>query len=93
MNAAETLKGDGIRVNSVMMGWSYTDNEHLTQLDENPAGERWLEEADARSPVGRILRPNDISAMTLFLLSDASTMVTGGLHNIYPEEDVPGCYD
>ena len=92
-NAAQTLKGDGIRVNSVMMGWSYTDNEHLTQLDENPAGERWLEEADARSPVGRILRPNDISAMTLFLLSDASTMVTGGLHNIYPEEDVPGCYD
>ena len=53
----------------------------------------WLEEADANSPVGRILRPEDIAAMTLFLLSDASCMVTGGLHNIYPEEDVPGCYD
>lgn len=93
-NAAQSLKSDGIRINGVMLGWTYTENEHKTQVAESPHGEQWLEEADKgfAANFGRMLRPDDVTPLVAFLLSDASTMITGGLHNIFPEENVPGCY-
>lgn len=90
-NTAHTLKADGIRVNGVQLGWCFTDQEEVVQLQEK--GEGWREAAEATMATGRMLRPEDAASLAAFLLSDASTMMTGSLLDLFPEEAVPGCYD
>lgn len=76
-NAAE-LAPHGIRVNGINMGWCLTENEHRLQRDVH-GGEEWWRGADAGVPLGRILRPADVAATALFLLSGASVMMTGSI--------------
>ena len=90
-NTAHTLKADGIRVNGLQLGWCFTDQEEVVQLQEK--GQGWREAAEATMATGRMLRPEDAASLAAFLLSDASTMMTGSLLNLFPEEAVPGCYD
>jgi NAD(P)-dependent dehydrogenase (short-subunit alcohol dehydrogenase family) len=89
-NAAHALRFDRIRVNGVNMGWTYTPNEHKTQLAMGKP-ENWLDEADASKPFGRILRPRDIAGITAYLLSDESQMMTGSLIDF--DQYVVGNYD
>jgi NAD(P)-dependent dehydrogenase (short-subunit alcohol dehydrogenase family) len=89
-NAAYGLRGDGIRVNGVMLGWTATENEHVVQLAEGQP-EDWLARADASSPMGRILRPDDVSQLALYLLAPASRMMTGALIDLNYE--VVGAFD
>ena len=42
-------------------------------------GESWLVQAEARMPWGRLIHPDDVARLTLFLLSDASIPMTGAL--------------
>ena len=42
-------------------------------------GESWLAEAESRMPWGRLLQPEDVARLTLFLLSDVSIPMTGAL--------------
>ena len=86
-NNAQELRSSGIRVNAINVGWMLTDAEDAGQTAEK--GEGWLEEADAGSPTGRILRPIDIAATVIHLLSDASTMTTGAVIDIAPDV-IPG---
>ena len=81
-NAAE-LAPKGIRVNGVNMGWCATENESKLQTSVN--GSDWLDQADAGVPLGRILRPDDAAATTGFLLSNASSMMTGAILDLHPE--------
>ena len=81
-NSAAELRPHGIRVNQVNMGWCYTEAEDRGQRQTN---ENWLAEADAASPSGRILRPEDTAASVLHLLSEASAMVTGAILDISPD--------
>ena len=81
-NAAE-LATKGIRVNAVNMGWCKTDNEDALQTSVN--GPDWVKSADAGVPLGRILRPEDTAATVGFLLSDASSMMTGAILRLHPE--------
>ncbi|MBI1314695.1 SDR family oxidoreductase, partial [bacterium] len=37
----------------------------------------WLEKAEAESAFGRILKPEDVSELCIYLLSDASGILTG----------------
>jgi len=82
-NAAE-LAPKGIRVNGINMGWTLTENEHKLQSEVHK-NERWHEEADKSVPLGRILRPADVASSVLFLLSGASTMMTGAILDLHPE--------
>jgi len=82
-NAAE-LAPKGIRVNGVNMGWCLTENEHKLQSQQS-GDEKWYETADKGVPLGRILRPADVASSVIFLLSDASTMVTGSILDLHPE--------
>ena len=75
-NAAE-LAPKGIRVNGVDMGWCLTENED--KLQSANAGADWWKNADESVPLGRILRPVDVAASVLFLLSGASVMMTGSI--------------
>ena len=83
-NAAE-LAPSGIRVNGVNMGWCYTNNEDALQTQLNGGNANWIVEADAGVPLKRIIRPADVAATVLFLLSDATTMMTGGIIDLHPE--------
>lgn len=83
-NAAE-LAPLGIRVNAINMGWTFTENEDIVQQQEHAAGANWLQEADASVPLGRILRPQDVAASVIFLLSGASSMMTGSIIELHPE--------
>jgi NAD(P)-dependent dehydrogenase (short-subunit alcohol dehydrogenase family) len=42
-------------------------------------GEGWLAEAAASMPFGRLLNPDDVARLSLFLLSDASEPMSGAL--------------
>jgi NAD(P)-dependent dehydrogenase (short-subunit alcohol dehydrogenase family) len=82
-NAAE-LAPKGIRVNGVNMGWCLTENEDKLQSEQS-GDARWFEGADQGVPLGRILRPADVASSVNFLLSGASTMMTGSVLDLHPE--------
>ena len=81
-NTAAELRPHGIRVNQVNMGWCLTEAEDRGQSATNP---NWLSEADAASPSGRILRPEDTAASVVHLLSESASMVTGAILDISPD--------
>lgn len=84
-NAAE-LATRGIRVNGINMGQCLTDNEDKVQRAQaGTAADNWVTKADANVPLGRILRPADVAPMVVFLLSDASTMMTGSIIDLHPD--------
>ncbi len=84
-NAAFALREHRIRVNGLNIGWMETPGEHAIQAADG-APESWLELADAGSPFGRILRPQDVSRLVCFLLAKSGAMVTGSImdfdHNV-----------
>jgi NAD(P)-dependent dehydrogenase (short-subunit alcohol dehydrogenase family) len=82
-NNAAQLAPNQIRVNGINMGWCQTDNEDALQIEQS--GSEWVQQADATVPLGRILRPQDVAATIDFLLSGASTMMTGTIMELHPE--------
>jgi NAD(P)-dependent dehydrogenase (short-subunit alcohol dehydrogenase family) len=77
-NLAHSLKWDGIRVNGILLGWMNTPHEHQTQLADGEP-DNWLEEAEKTKPFKRLLRPEDLAELAMYLLSDRSEMMTGSL--------------
>ena len=77
-SAAFALRKDNIRLYCLNIGWTATGQEHIIQT-ENGQPENWLERADKTMPFGRLARPDDISPMVSFLLSDQARMVTGSI--------------
>lgn len=68
---AAELAPHGIRVNSILPGWTDTPGEL------NFATREQLDEAGRRLPLGRLGRPEDIGQAALYLLSDEAAYVTG----------------
>ncbi|MBW9093056.1 SDR family oxidoreductase [Microbacterium jejuense] len=64
--------GRGIRVNSVSPGYTAT---RMTELSRSMPGR--LESWKAAAPLKRIAEPSDIAGAVAYLLSDASSFVTG----------------
>lgn len=78
-NAANAHRFDRIRVNGINVGWVDTPAERQMQAVALGKGEGWLAEAAAAQPFGRLLTPDDVARLALFLLSDASAPMTGAL--------------
>ena len=78
-NAAHAHRFDRIRVNGVILGWVDTPAERHMQAVTLDKGEGWLAEAAASMPFGRLLTPEDVARLSLFLLSDTSEPMTGAL--------------
>jgi NAD(P)-dependent dehydrogenase (short-subunit alcohol dehydrogenase family) len=75
-NTANGLRRQRIRVNGINLGWTDTPNEHVVQsLQGNPVD--WLEKAEHQSPFGRLLKPDDVARLCIYLLSDDSGILTG----------------
>lgn len=69
---AVSLAADGIRVNAVLPGFIDTPMSRSGKSD--PA---FYESIIARTPMGRIGRPEEVSAVVLFLASEAASFMTG----------------
>ena len=78
-NAASSHRRDRIRVNGINVGWVPTPAEHIMQARTLGKGEDWLERANASVPFGRLLQPEEVANLAVFLLSDASGVMTGAL--------------
>jgi NAD(P)-dependent dehydrogenase (short-subunit alcohol dehydrogenase family) len=89
-NNAHALRHDRIRVNGLNIGWADTPGEHLIQQrDGNP--QDWRARAEPSQPFGRLLKPQDVGTAAVYLLSDASEMMTGALIDF--DQNVMGAYD
>jgi NAD(P)-dependent dehydrogenase (short-subunit alcohol dehydrogenase family) len=62
----------GVRVNALAPSWFVTDMGNL--IDREP---EYRERVLRRVPLGRMGRPEELVGATVFLLSDAASMVTG----------------
>jgi NAD(P)-dependent dehydrogenase (short-subunit alcohol dehydrogenase family) len=90
-NAAHAHRFDRIRVNAINVGWVDTPAERHMQAVTLRQGERWLEKAAAAQPSGRLMRPDDVARLALFLLSEDSGVMTGSI--IDQEQFVIGAWD
>lgn len=75
---ARSLAGEwadrGVRVNAVAPGYVDTDMSNVTVKDPH-FGDRWME----GTPMGRMLRPEEVASTNLFLATDASSGMTGSI--------------
>lgn len=75
-NVANGLRKHRIRVNGITLGWTDTPAEHVVQRKQG-SPENWLEIAEQKSPFGRLLKPDDVARLCLYLLSEESGILTG----------------
>ena len=80
-NLADQVAGDGILVNCIHPGTTRTPRQTmLLERQARDAGTT-VEEAEARAiagiPIGRMVEPEDIANLILFLVSDLAGAVTG----------------
>jgi NAD(P)-dependent dehydrogenase (short-subunit alcohol dehydrogenase family) len=78
-NSAHAHRFDRIRVNGIILGWVDSPGERQMQAVTLGKGEGWLTEAAASMPFGRLLSPDDVARLSLFLLSAASEPMSGAL--------------
>jgi 3-oxoacyl-[acyl-carrier protein] reductase len=71
------LARDGIRVNCVAPGWVHTDMAELALADPI-----MREKIFSVIPLGRVGKPEEIAAATLFLCSQHAGFITGEIFNI-----------
>lgn len=89
-NAAQALRGHRIRVNGINCGWMDTPGEDTTQRRFHGATDGWLEAAEARQPMGMLVKPAHVAGLASYLLSDDSGVMTGALVDF--DQNVAGAY-
>ncbi|TPM06485.1 SDR family oxidoreductase [Mesorhizobium sp. B2-3-11] len=87
-NVANAHRFDRIRVNGINVGWTDTPAERIMQAETLGNSPGWLDAANAAQPFGRLLKPDDIANLAVFLLSDAAGPMTGAV--IDQEQSVIG---
>jgi NAD(P)-dependent dehydrogenase (short-subunit alcohol dehydrogenase family) len=87
-NAANAHMADRIRVNGINLGWVPTESEHHMQSHVLGHGPDWHLSVAARMPLGRMLTAAEVARLAIFLLSDASTPMSGSVIDF--DQFVPG---
>jgi NAD(P)-dependent dehydrogenase (short-subunit alcohol dehydrogenase family) len=77
-NVANSQRKHRIRVNGINLGWTDTPAEHDVQRKQGSPAD-WCEQAERKSPFGRLLKPDDVARLCLYLLSDDSGILTGSV--------------
>ena len=78
-NAAQALRGHRIRVNGINCGWMDTPGEDAVQRKYHGAGDGWLALAEARQPMGMLVKPGHVAGLASLMLSPDSGVMTGAL--------------
>jgi hypothetical protein len=78
-NAAFSLMRDKIRINGLNIGWMDTPGEDRIMKTFHGATDGWLKEAEAKRPVGRLLKTDEVARAVAFLASDESGLMTGSI--------------
>ncbi|HTV67599.1 MAG TPA: SDR family oxidoreductase [Rhizobiaceae bacterium] len=78
-NAANAHRFDRIRVNGINVGWADTPAERVMQAETLGLGEGWLKKASEAQPFGKLLSAEEVANLAVFLLSDASGLMTGAV--------------
>jgi NAD(P)-dependent dehydrogenase (short-subunit alcohol dehydrogenase family) len=80
-NAASALAKYRIRVNQLNVGWTLTEGEDRVKRQEGK-GDRWLDDAIATRPFGRLLTPSEVAVAAAYFASDASALVSGTIMDL-----------
>lgn len=77
-NLANALKNERVRVFCLNIGWTDTEGERKIQRDLGMPDD-YLDQVAKRKPLGRLLVPDDIAAVCLFLASDRAKAFSGAV--------------
>ena len=89
-NVANAYRGKRIRCNGVLPGWMDTPGEAVVQKTHHGAGDDWLEKAEARQPMGQLVKPAELAGLITYMLSPQSGVMTGALVDY--DQNVAGAY-
>jgi len=90
-NVAHSQRFNRIRVNALLPGWMDTTGESAIQKRFHHAPDNWLELAEAKQPMGKLIKPAELAGLVVYLLSDSSGVITGSA--IDYDQNVIGAYD
>lgn len=85
-NLADALCYDGVRVNHFNVGWVLTPNEYQYKLNDGLPAD-WPETVPEQfAPSGRLMKPEEIAAASVYWLSDMSRPISGSVVDLeqYP---------
>ena len=78
-NAANAMRHHRIRVNAIAPGWMDTPNEDKVQKEFHGADDNWLADAEAKLPMGQLVKPHQLAPLAAYLLSPDSGVITGAI--------------
>ncbi len=78
-NAAQAHRWERIRINGINVGWADTPAERTLHAETLGRAADWLDRQAALQPFGRLLLPDDVARLAVFLLADSSLPMTGAL--------------
>jgi NAD(P)-dependent dehydrogenase (short-subunit alcohol dehydrogenase family) len=90
-NVAYAHRGNRIRCNAVLPGWMDTPGEDEVQKKWHAAPNDWLAQAEAASPMGQLVKPDQLADLVCYLTSPQSGVITGSL--IDYDQNVVGTSD
>jgi NAD(P)-dependent dehydrogenase (short-subunit alcohol dehydrogenase family) len=90
-NVAFGVMRHGIRVNGLCIGWMDTPGEDRIMRLYHGAQDDWKAEAEAKLPMGRLLKVDEVARAVAFLASEASGLMTGSIIDF--DQSVLGCYE
>jgi NAD(P)-dependent dehydrogenase (short-subunit alcohol dehydrogenase family) len=77
-NMAQALRNERVRVHCLNVGWVDTDGERVILAKEGKSPD-FIERAGKRMPVGRLLQPEEIGQMCLFLAAPRGAVFSGAV--------------
>ena len=77
-NLGDTLhRENGVRVNQINPGWVLTETEVTRKRQQGLSDDWYAGLPNTNAPAGRLLKPEEIAAASIYWLSDESGPVSG----------------
>ena len=78
-NLADAHGAEGLRVNTLNVGWTLTPNEHALKIREGLPEDWPTRLPRTHAPSGGLLAPSDVAWAAVYLLSDEAPRLNGGV--------------
>jgi len=78
-NVAYSYRSNRIRCNAVLPGWMDTPGEDVVQKKYHNAPDNWLALAEAKEPMGQLVKPHQLAHLVSYMISPLSGVMTGAL--------------